>query len=84
MIEVLVGADPATETLERALLNEFAVVSLDVATAEEAARIRRAYRIRPPDAVIWASARVQDRLLVTRNTKDFPANEPGIRHPYVV
>ena len=37
-----------------------------------------------PDAIVWASARRQGRLLVSRNTKDFPAGDPGVRHPYVV
>ena len=84
VIEVLVGTTAPTERLERALLGEFAVVSVDQAVAEEAASLRRAYRIKLPDAIIWASARVQGRLLVTRNTKDFPAGDPGIRHPYQV
>jgi hypothetical protein len=34
--------------------------------------------------VVWASARIDGRLLVTRNTKDFPAADPGVRHPYRV
>ncbi len=84
VIEVLVGAAPETEPLERALLTEFDIVALDHDVAEEAARLRRAHRIKLPDAVIWASARLEGRLLVTRNTKDFPAGDPGVRHPYVV
>ena len=36
------------------------------------------------DAVIWATAQTTGRLLVTRNTKDFPADDPGIREPYVL
>ena len=84
VIEVLVGAAPDTEPLERALLSEFSIALLDEAVAEEAARLRRAHRIKLPDAMIWASARLQDRLLVTRNTKDFPADDPGVRHPYHV
>jgi hypothetical protein len=31
--------------------------------------------------VIWASAQVNHRILVTRNIKDFPAAMPGIRVP---
>jgi hypothetical protein len=37
-----------------------------------------------PDAIIWASARCNGRLLVTRNTKDFPAGDPVVRYPYEV
>ena len=35
-----------------------------------------------PDAIILATARVENLILVTRNTKDFAADEPGIRVPY--
>jgi hypothetical protein len=35
-----------------------------------------------PDAIIWASAQANAMLLVTRNTKDFPATDPGVRVPY--
>lgn len=35
-----------------------------------------------PDAIIWAAARRQGRLLVARNTRDFPEDDPGVRAPY--
>ena len=35
-------------------------------------------------AIVWATARAQDCLLVTRNQKDFPADEPGVRQPYTL
>src|SRR5262245_646148 len=35
-----------------------------------------------PDAIIWATARRKNTLLVTRNIKDFPESEPDIRLPY--
>ena len=54
----------------------------NVTIAREAVEIRRRRRIRLPDALIWASARAQSALLATRNTKDFPPDEPGIRRPY--
>jgi predicted nucleic acid-binding protein len=84
VIEVLVGTTPATEAAERALLGEFNVVPLDDQVAEEAATLRRVHRMKLPDAVIWASARIQGRLLVSRNSKDFPAGDPGVRIPYRV
>jgi hypothetical protein len=83
VIEVLVGTTPATEAVERAFLGRFRVVPLTDDVAEEAAALRPAHRMKLPDAIVWASARVQGRLLVSRNTKDFPANDPGVRHPYV-
>ena len=46
-------------------------------------RIRRERRaLKSPDAIILASAQMRGRILVTRNTKDFPASMPGIRIPY--
>jgi hypothetical protein len=84
VIEVLVGVTIASEAAERAFLGRFAVIPLDEAVAEEAAVLRRAYRMKLLDAVVWASARANGRLLVTRNTKDFPAGDPGVRRPYVV
>jgi predicted nucleic acid-binding protein len=44
--------------------------------------VRRIRRIKLPDAIIWASAQEHGRILVTRNIKDFPATEPGVRVPY--
>ena len=35
-----------------------------------------------PDAIIWATARQNDALLATRNTKNFPRNDPAMRIPY--
>jgi predicted nucleic acid-binding protein len=36
------------------------------------------------DAIILASALTRGRVLITRNTKDFPAEMPGIRIPYTL
>jgi predicted nucleic acid-binding protein len=81
-IEVMVGAGPETEQGTREFLSSFEVVDLQAAVAEDAARLRRAHRMKLPDAIIWASARQTGRLLVTRNTKNFPADDPGVREPY--
>jgi predicted nucleic acid-binding protein len=37
-----------------------------------------------PDAIIWATAQVNEMLLVTRNVKDFSESDPGIRCPYKI
>jgi len=83
-IEILVGASPANEASVRAFLGGFVVFDLGQSVAEEAASLRRIHRLKLPDAAIWATARIDGRLLVTRNTRDFPAGDPGVRHPYVV
>jgi hypothetical protein len=52
--------------------------------AERAIAIRRANKIKLPDAIIQATAEVEGRVLITRNTRDFPAGVAGIRVPYVL
>lgn len=81
-MEVLVGAPPEAEAATRAFLDGFALIKLDSEVAARAVSLRRSHRMKPPDAVIWASAQVHSMLLVTRNTKDYPADDPGIRVPY--
>lgn len=81
-IEVMVGAEPNVEEPTRRFLETFSVVPLEAAVAERAVALRQAHRIKVPDALIWASADVHSMLLVSRNTKVFPADTPGIRVPY--
>ena len=84
-MELLVGAhDEEEEVVIRAFLGRFEVADIDRRTAEEAVRLRRSRRMRLPDAIVWATARVRQAVLVTRNTKDFPADDLGIRVPYSV
>jgi len=84
-IEVMVGAKPATSAVVERFLNGFAVDEVTEAIARRAATIRRMNtRIKLPDAVIWASAQLNGRLLVTRNTRDFAAGTPGIHVPYTL
>lgn len=81
-MEVLIGAAPEAEARTRAFLDSFALIELDGDVAARAVAIRRMHRMKLPDAVIWASAQAHSMLLVTRNTKDYPADDPGIRVPY--
>lgn len=83
--EVLVGTrNPEEEGAIREFLAGFELLPLDRETVEEAVKLRRAHHLRLPDALVWATARVKGALLVTRNTKDFPADDPGVRVPYKV
>lgn len=83
-IEVLSkGPDAALKEAE-AFLAGFSIDELDSEIASRAATLRRERpRLKSPDAIILASALVRGRVLVTRNTKDFPAAMPGIRVPYI-
>lgn len=83
-IEVMVGAREGEEPRLRAFLNRFDQVPVDDRVAEIAVAIRRCYRIRIPDALIWASAKASSALLVTRNTRDFPTEAPDVRVPYAL
>jgi predicted nucleic acid-binding protein len=81
-MEVMAGAHHDLEAPTRSFLSGFDVVALDQQIAECAVGLRRSHRIKLPDAVIWATAQVHALLLVTRNTKDFPGDDPGVRAPY--
>jgi predicted nucleic acid-binding protein len=84
-MEAMVGAEDDRETARlRWFLSGFTRVPIDDDVSELAVAIRREHRIRLPDAIIWASARRIGGVLVTRNTKDFPADDPGVRVPYSI
>lgn len=72
-LEVLGYSDlpPADDLALRKLLGEFTQVGVDAAVIEESIRIRRAQRLKSPDAIIAATALLQSAKLVTRNTTDF-------------
>ncbi len=83
-MEVMVVASDATSAPTRAVLSRYPVIALDEAIALRSVELRRAHRLELPDAIVWASAITQGRLLITRNEKDFPADDPGVRIPYRV
>jgi predicted nucleic acid-binding protein len=81
-MEVMVGTTPETEAGTRAFLAGFAHLAINDQVAERAVALRQGKRIKLPDAIVWATAQTSSRLLVTRNTRDFTADEPGVRVPY--
>ena len=83
-MEVMAGAPAVAERQTRDFLGGFGLVDLDEKVAERAVTLRREHRIKLPDAIVWASAQVRAMLLVTRDTKGFPAGDPGVRMPYRV
>ena len=83
-MEVMVGAGDDVAAATKAFLDSFAVIELDEAVAARAVRIRRETRMKLPDAIVLASAKAHDMLFVTRNSKDFPGTDPGVRHPYAL
>lgn len=84
-MEVMVGATTDEEKhIIKAFLSQFEMLPIDNPVSALAVEIRQQLKIKLPDAIILATARVYRRLLVTRNTKDFSPDAPGIRMPYVV
>ncbi|CAN5619271.1 type II toxin-antitoxin system VapC family toxin [soil metagenome] len=84
-MEVLAGArDADQERFLRRFLKAFKVIHLDYAVAEEAIGIRKEQRVKLPDAIIYATARRNGCLLVTRNSKDFDPAFPDVRLPYTL
>jgi predicted nucleic acid-binding protein len=83
-MEVLVGTPEPHRPVTRAFLDSFTRIEIDPRVAERAVALRQAQRIKLPDAIVWASAQVHGKLLVTRDTKGFPPGDPGIRMPYTV
>ena len=65
------------------LLSGFGIDEVDAEIGRRAAALRRERgRLKALDAIILATAQTRGRVLITRNTKDFPASLPGIRVPY--
>ena len=82
--EILAGESLETRDVLRGLLAAFDIVEIDARIAAAAADIHRRSRMRLIDAYVLATAQVNGAILITRNTKDFPANLPGIRIPYTL
>ena len=77
------GTEPALRKATT-LLSGFGIDEVDAEIAARAALLRRERpRLKSPDAIILATALIRGRVLVTRNTRDFPATLPGIRVPYI-
>lgn len=81
-MEVMIGADGAVEAATLDFLDGFELIALDDGVARSVVKLRREYRMKLPDAIVWASAQVNAMLFVTRNSRDFPASDPAVRAPY--
>lgn len=83
-MEVLVGEKGDDTSLRNFLQTKFEIIALDDAISESAVHIRRSCKIKLPDAIILATARVKQAKLVTRNTKDFDPSWPDVHVPYTL
>lgn len=71
--EVLAWPSHTPQSLEaaKAGLAVFEQMDVNAAVADEAARIRRAYHVKLPDALIAATATLRGLVVVTANFRDF-------------
>jgi predicted nucleic acid-binding protein len=84
-MEVMVGAADEEKSVVKAFLSQFELLPIDSAAAILAVEIRQQTNMKLPDAIILGTARATGRLLITRNTKDFPpGRDAGVRIPYQV
>jgi len=84
-IEVLSKGEESVVREAVAFLARFGLDEIDDEISFRAAALRRERpRLKSPDAIILATAQIRGRVLITRNTRDFPAEMPGIRVPYTL
>lgn len=82
-IEVFTGVhDEAERSVIHSFFDKFRIEEVDSTIGWEATKIRQSSRKKLPDAIIEATAKVNETILVTRNTKDFDGNLPYIHVPY--
>ena len=77
----MAGLSESEFVLKEEVRANFGVIALSAEVAEEAVLLRRNTRLKLPDAVILATAHVEKRVLLTRNTRDFTEGR-FVRIPY--
>ena len=83
LIELMVGCrDGDEEKAVRGFLATFEVLEVSSEVAQQAVSLRKQLRLKIPDAIVYATARTQGCILVSRNTKEFKRDWPDIRIPY--
>ncbi len=83
-MEVMSGVHPDEAAKVLRFLATFVQLLLSPAIAEQAVDVRRTSRLKLPDAIILATAQVEKRILLTRNTKDFKPDGVSVRVPYQI
>jgi predicted nucleic acid-binding protein len=84
-VEAQVKAPQGLEDATRLAIDpNFKRIEMTEAVLIESLTLRRNHRLKLPDALIWACARVNGWPLVTRYTKDFSATLDDVRVPYVL
>ncbi|WP_103918372.1 type II toxin-antitoxin system VapC family toxin, partial [Candidatus Venteria ishoeyi] len=63
--------NPTLHNQARAFIGHARVLDLSEAIAEQTIRLRQEFKTKTPDAIIAATALVNDLTVVTHNTRDF-------------
>ena len=83
--EVLVGFEDAYLSTAKKLLNEMQILPITIEIIDLAAKLKRDYRWKLPDAIQASVAQSKHLKLVTRNTKDFSPEKHGfVTVPYSI
>ena len=80
-MEVMVGVTEDEASVQK-FFNRFRTVALSKEIATLGVSLRKRYRLKLPDAVVYATARAEGCLFVTRDTKGFELGLPDIQLPY--
>ncbi len=80
-MEILVGTSKENQEIIESFFKNFLIINLN---EEIAVVLRKENKIKLPDAIIWATAKFINSILITRNTKDFPVNAFDIKVPYSI
>lgn len=84
-VEVLTGVrTPEAMVAAMKLCNSVEWLSISIVVADRAAAIRQTTRLTLPDAVVRSTAEIHDLRIATRNTRDFPADDPRVLVPYTL
>ncbi len=80
-MEVMAGSNSEDESRIRAFLTVFRCLPITPDVAERTFALRKQRKLKLPMRSSWRPPK-PDRLLITRNTRDFPADDLGVRIPY--
>ena len=81
-MEILGAATAQELPILSAFFAKFEIIAADASVAELAASLKQKHGIDAASALIWASAKANSALFVTRNAAVYPMSEAGIRNPY--
>lgn len=85
LIEFLAGVPlDRMQKAEFFLEDNFEILPLDTDVAKQSIVIRKNYKMKLPDAIIYGTAKNEKFPLVTRNVKDFNPEWPDISIPYKI